>query len=350
MHFGNVRVPFGPDDVVIRRSPNVAVYDPTALEPVWRTPHQVVYEPEAGDVRYPGNLNRKFLQDGRTVPVGALGGALGTTDTQLSAQSAAARIQQQYLSLQQTFGKILETYRNAGVAIPCSVMGAYNTAVYNYLQTAKSIINDIYKVGGKIYMTVVNSDGTPALDSNGQIKTRESPVPLQPGNFVVTGCPAGTPTAYMAGAPFGTGTLSSTIGVTAIIVAGSVVGFVVGGPVGAAVAIGALTVAGATLVIINWPTAQAAYQANFAAAMNASLQCLRDAAAAGKTGADAQNYCSAITKTANDLKPPSDGIGVLGWIGVIALTGAAVGGIVWWRSRKKTASLTGYRRAPRRLR
>jgi hypothetical protein len=94
MIFGNatVRSPINNDPDTgggpIRRSPLVVARSGDGMPPhgwpqmVLRTPHGVVPDEESGGAAYPWEEKMKFLPDGRMVPAGALGGALGAALTE----------------------------------------------------------------------------------------------------------------------------------------------------------------------------------------------------------------------------------------------------------------------------
>lgn len=99
----------------IRRTVGVTTRSGEGMPPhgwpslVLRTPHQVVRDAEPGGARLPYLEYMKFLPDGRVVPAGALGGALGADAVAIDPQVAIQRAQeafQQGLEAAMTWGLI----------------------------------------------------------------------------------------------------------------------------------------------------------------------------------------------------------------------------------------------------
>jgi hypothetical protein len=357
--FGNIRVPYGTDDNpdsagsgIMARGVSNTVYDPYEGV-VLQTPLPVVEDAEPGAGDWAAWMSKmQFDYDGKLVPRRGLFGCAGCRPSnlgasQVTAQQAGQQLQQMYIDLQLQAKPLIQSGS-------CTARKLHNDAVNAYLAFGRALLAQLIPKG--VYPTLVlyNTDGSPQLNSDGTVKARVvTEVTGLPQGTIFTGvdkCLAGVPLNDLAGTDgyealgvSGGEIIAMSPAILAALGCGAA--FVVSAGIAAPLCLGFLSagiIGTGAAILLEWPSTQQQTYATAMGKVQARLDFEAQAKAAGMSPEQARKLW--------DESNPSAGLGVLGWIGVLALAGGiGVGGYLYYKRRQGGGGLSGYRRR-RRLR
>lgn len=98
---------------------------------------------------------------------------------------ATKHLTARYASLSRYADKIMRQAKLSGSTIPCSVLDAYNKAVNDYLSFGNRLF-DLFHKNKMTIEQVIYTQGKPAIDSKGNVRTLRINAPLRPPTFVLT--------------------------------------------------------------------------------------------------------------------------------------------------------------------